>query len=181
MLPDALLYNDIVSSGGGSVFAFLFCSSPIKGSPHYLQDPWQNFRRWLAIIQSKVAIFRPVLGRAFSGHPDPAGFLPAKNTDFIFSVWRGTGISVLPFLLVYVFHYQNFKSGIEAKDTLPLYLRRRRCHVAFQLLVNVGIHQHYAGDRPAPAWSAMGKFLLTTMISLGLVLSVAAHSDTSIF
>lgn len=175
----------------GSVFAFLFLLKPYqKARLIIFQDPWQDpYGDGWQIIQSKVAIGSGQFwGRGlFRGTQTQLDFLPAKNTDFIFSV-IGEELGFLGaslFLLVYVFLITRIlKVGIEAKDTFGRYICVGVAAMfAFQLLVNVGmtISIMPVTGLPLPLVSYGGSSFLTTMISLGLVLSVAAHSDTSIF
>jgi rod shape determining protein RodA len=187
------LHLAVMGVGGiiGSVLAFLFVLKPYQKSRLIIfRDPWQDpFDDGWQIIQSKVAVgsgqFR---GRGlFKGTQTQLDFLPEKNTDFIFSVigeelgFLGASI----FLLVYVFLiWRVLKVAMEAKDSFGRYLCVGvAAMLSFQLLVNVGmtISIMPVTGLPLPLISYGGSSFLTTMISLGLVLSVAAHKDTSIF
>lgn len=180
-----------VAGAIGSVFAFLFLLKPYQKTRLIIfQDPWQDpYGYGWQIIQSKVAIGSgQFLGRGlFKGTQTQLDFLPAKNTDFIFSVigeelgFMGASL----FLLVYIFLITRIlKIGMEAKDNFGRYICVGvAAMLAFQLLVNVGmtISIMPVTGLPLPLVSYGRSSFLTTMISLGLVLSVAAHSDTSIF
>ena len=180
-----------VSGAIGSVLAFLFVLKPYQKTRLIIfRDPWQDpYHYGWQIIQSKVAIgsgqFR---GRGlFKGTQTQLDFLPAKNTDFIFSVigeelgFLGASI----FLLIYVFMILRIlRVATAAKDNFGRYICVGvAAMLSFQLLVNVGmtISIMPVTGLPLPLISYGGSSFLTTMISLGLVLSVAAHSDTSLF
>lgn len=174
-----------------SVLAFFFVLQPYqKNRLIIFRDPWQDPKGvgW-QIIQSKVAIgsgqFR---GRGlFQGTQNQLGFLAEKRTDFIFSV-LGEELGFLGaaiFLLVYLFMiWQIFKVGMGAKDNFGRFICVGVAAIlSFQLLVNVGMNISImpVTGIPLPLLSYGGSSFLTTMISLGLVLSVAAHKDTSMF
>jgi len=187
------LHLAVLSAAGAiaSVLAFIFVLKDYqKGRLIIFMDPWQDpLKLGWQIIQSKVAIgsgqFR---GRGlFQGTQNQLDFLPEKHTDFIFSVvGEELGfVGAALFLLVYLFLiWQIFRVGMEAKDNFGRYI----CvgvgaMLTFQLLVNVGmtISIMPVTGLPLPLLSYGGSSFLATMISLGLVLSIAAHKDTSMF
>lgn len=175
----------------GSILAFLFVLKPYQKTRLIIfRDPWQDpqDKGW-QIIQSKVAIgsgqFR---GRGlFQGTQNQLDFLPEKHTDFIFSVLgEELGfIGAALFLLVYLFMiWQILKVAMDAKDDFGRFICVGVAAMfVFQLLVNVGmtISIMPVTGIPLPLLSYGGSSFLTTMISLGLVLSVASHKDTSMF
>jgi rod shape determining protein RodA len=180
--------------GGGivaSVLGYLFFLKDYqKARLIIFRDPWQDpLGLGWQIIQSKVAIGSgQFTGRGlFRGTQIQLGFLPAKKTDFIFSVigeelgFLGSSI----FLLVYVLMiWQVLKVALEAKDSFGRYISVGvAAMLSFQLLVNVGmtISIMPVTGLPLPLVSYGGSSFLATMLALGLVLSVAAHKDTSIF
>lgn len=187
------LHLAVLSVAGviGSVLAFFYVLEPYqKNRLIIFRDPWQDPQKlgW-QIIQSKVAIgsgqFR---GRGlFQGTQTQLNFLPAKHTDFIFSVvGEELGfVGAVLFLLAYLFLiWQIFKVGSDAKDNFGrLICVGVASMLTFQLLVNVGmtISIMPVTGIPLPLLSYGGSSFLTTMIALGLVLSVAAHKDTSMF
>lgn len=187
------LHMAVLGVGGviASVLAFFFVLQPYqKNRLIIFRDPWQDPRGlgW-QIIQSKVAIgsgqFR---GRGlFQGTQNQLDFLPEKHTDFIFSVigeelgFLGAALFLLVYLLMI---WQILRVGMEAKDNLGRYICVGvAAMLVFQLLVNVGmtISIMPVTGIPLPLLSYGGSSFLTTMISLGLVLSVASHKDTSLF
>ena len=94
-------------------------------------------------------------------------------------------VGAVLFLLAYLFLiWQIFKVGSDAKDNFGrLICVGVASMLTFQLLVNVGmtISIMPVTGIPLPLLSYGGSSFLTTMIALGLVLSVAAHKDTSMF
>ena len=183
-----------VMGGGaviGSVLAFLFVLRPYqKFRLIIFQDPWQDpFGLGWQIIQSKVAIGSGQLqGRGLlGGTQTQLEFIPAQKTDFIFSA-IGEQLGFLGstiFLAVYVFMiWRVLKVAAEAKDDFGRYLCVGvAAMLAFQMLVNVGmtISIMPVTGLPLPLVSYGGSSFISTMLALGLVLSVAAHKDTSIF
>lgn len=174
-----------------AVLGFLFVLRPYQKSRLIIfRDPWQDpFGLGWQIIQSKVAIGSGQFqGRGlFRGTQTQLEFIPAQKTDFIFSA-IGEQLGFLGgsvFLLVYVFMiWRVLKVATEAKDAFGRYLSVGvAAMLSFQLLVNVGmtISIMPVTGLPLPLVSYGGSSFLTTMLALGLVLSVAAHRDTSIF
>lgn len=187
------LHLAVLSVGGiiASVLAFFFVLQPYqKNRLIIFRDPWQDpLDLGWQIIQSKVAIGSGQFsGRGlFQGTQTQLDFLPEKHTDFIFSVvGEELGfVGAALFLLVYLFLiWRIFKAGMESKDNFGRYICAGvAAMLIFQLLVNVGmtISIMPVTGIPLPLLSYGGSSFLTTMISLGLVLSVAAHKDTSLF
>lgn len=174
-----------------SVLAFLFVLEPYqKNRLIIFTDPWQDPRGmgW-QIIQSKVAVGSGQFqGRGlFKGTQNQLDFLPEKHNDFIFSViGEELGfVGATLFLLAYLFLiWRVMKVGMEAKDNFGRYICvGTAAMLIFQLLVNVGmtISIMPVTGLPLPLISYGGSSFLATIIALGLVLSVAAHKDTSIF
>lgn len=180
-----------VSGAIAGVLAYLFVLKPYqKNRLIIFRDPWQDPQDmgW-QIIQSKVAIgsgqFR---GRGlFQGTQNQLDFLPEKHTDFIFSVLgEELGfVGAALFLLVYLFMiWQILRVAMDAKDNFGRFICVGvAAMLSFQLLVNTGmtISIMPVTGIPLPLLSYGGSSFLATMISLGLVLSVASHKDTSMF
>lgn len=175
----------------GSIWAFLFLFKDYQQNRLIIfLDPWQNPQGpgW-QIIQSKVAVGSgQFMGRGlFQGTQNQLNFLPEKHTDFIFSVvGEELGfVGAAALLLLYLFLiWQVFKVGLAAKDNLGRYICVGVASMLlFQLVVNVGmtISIMPVTGLPLPLISYGGSSLLATAIGLGLVLSVAAHKDTSMF
>src|SRR5690554_3134478 len=187
------LHLRVLSVGGiiASVFAFLFVLKPYQKSRLIIfRDPSQDyFGDGWQIIQSKIAIgsgqFR---GRGlFQGTQNHLDFLPEKHTDFIFSVvgeelgFIGAALFLLVYLLMIL---QILRVGMSAKDSFGRYLCIGVASMLiFQVLVNVGmtISIMPVTGIPLPLISYGGSSFLATIVGLGLVLSVSAHRDTSIF
>lgn len=183
----------VLGSSGviGSVLGFLFVLKPYQKSRLIIfRDPGQDpFGLGWQIIQSKVAVGSGQFGGRglFGGTQTKLDFLPAKKTDFIFSVigeqlgFLGASIFLLVYLLLI---WRVLKVAMEAKDPFGRYLCVGvAAMLSFQLLVNVGmtISIMPVTGLPLPLISYGGSSFLATMLALGLVLSVAAHKDTSIF
>ena len=187
------LHLAVLSVGGviASVLAFFFVLQPYqRGRLIIFTDPWQDpWGDGWQIIQSKVAIGSGQFqGRGlFQGTQNQLNFLPEKHTDFIFSVvgeelgFVGAALVLLAYLYLIS---QIFRIGVEAKDSMGRYICVGvAAMITFQLLVNVGmtISIMPVTGLPLPLLSYGGSSLLATSIGLGLVLSVAAHKDTSMF
>lgn len=187
------LHLAVLSAGGlvSAVLGFLFLLKPYqKARLIIFRDPWQDpFNDGWQIIQSKVAIGSGQFqGRGlFQGTQTQLDFLPAKQTDFIFSVigeqlgFLGSSLFLLAYILLI---WRILKVAMEAKDEFGRFICVGvAAMLSFQLLVNVGmtISIMPVTGVPLPLVSYGGSSFLTTMLALGLVLSVAAHKDTSIF
>jgi len=187
------LHLAVLSVAGviASVLAFLFVLKPYqKNRLIIFLDPWKDpLDHGWQIIQSKVAIGSGQFsGRGlFRGTQNQLDFLPEKHTDFIFSVvGEELGfVGAVLFLLAYAFLiWRILKVAAEAKDKFGRYICTGVAAMfTFQALVNIGmtISIMPVTGIPLPLLSYGGSSFLTSMISLGLVLSVAAHRDTSIF
>jgi len=187
------LHLGVLSLSGfiASVLAYLFVFKDYQQQRLAIfLDPWQDLHGmgW-QIIQSKIAVGSGQFwGRGlFQGTQNQLNFLPEKHNDFIFSViGEELGFfGAVALLAVYLFMiWKVFQVALEAKD---LYGRFICVGVAsmlvFQLMVNVGmtISVMPVTGLPLPLISYGGSSLLATFIGLGLVLSVAAHRDTSLF
>lgn len=187
------LHLGVLSLAGaiGGVLAFFYAFKPYQQNRLIIfLDPWQDLHSggW-QIIQSKVAVGSGQFwGRGlFQGTQNQLNFLPEKHTDFIFSVvGEELGfVGAAALLVFYLFViWRVFKIGVEAKDMLGRYICVGVASMLlFQLVVNVGmtISIMPVTGLPLPLISYGGSSLLATAIALGLVLSVAAHKDTSMF
>src|SRR5690606_30086348 len=93
----------------------------------------------------------------------------------------GASLFLLAYLLML---WQILKVGMEAKDNFGRFICVGvAAMLSFQLLVNAGmtISIMPVTGIPLPLLSYGGSSFLTTMTSLGLVLSVASHKDSSMF
>ncbi|RKD29065.1 rod shape-determining protein RodA [Thermohalobacter berrensis] len=137
------------------------------------------------VTQSKIAIGSgKIFGRGlFDGVQTQYGFLPEKQTDFIFAVIGeelgfvgGLALILLFFLLLYKF----IKIAKNAKDLYgSLIVIGVTSMMAFHIIENIGMTMGLVPVTgiPLPFISYGGTFLLTNMISVGLVLSVGLRKD----
>jgi rod shape determining protein RodA len=132
------------------------------------------------ILQSKIAIGSGGLaGRGFGkGSQSQLRFLPARHTDFVFSV-IGEEFGFLGILAAIAVYFlllaRLFKSVGQSRDRAGVYIIfMTSCLIAFQFLVNVlmivGILP-IAGI-PLPFLSYGGSSLLANVMAVGLVLNV---------
>ena len=187
------LHLAVLSLSGliGTVLAFLFLFKEYQQQRLAIfLDPWQDLQGmgW-QIIQSKIAVGSGQFwGRGlFQGTQNQLDFLPEKHTDFIFSViGEELGfLGAVALLAAYLFMiWKVFQVALEAKDLFGrLLCTGVASMLVFQLVVNVGmtISVMPVTGLPLPLISYGGSSLLATCIGMGLVLSVAAHRDTSLF
>ncbi len=132
------------------------------------------------VLQSKIAIGSGgLLGKGFmKGSQSQLKFLPARHTDFIFSVlgeefgFVGVMVSLgLYFLLL----ARIFRSVTKSRDRAGLYIIfLAGCMIAFPFLINVLmiIGLFPITGVPIPLLSYGGSSLLSTYLAVGLVVNV---------
>jgi rod shape determining protein RodA len=112
------------------------------------------------------------------GNQKNGGFLPAQDTDFIFSViseeWGfiGAGVIILLFLVII---YRGINVIFNAKDMIgSLIATGITSMFFFHILINIGmaIGIMPVMGLPLPFLSSGGSFLLTCMMATGLLLNV---------
>lgn len=133
------------------------------------------------VIQAVIAIGSGgVLGRGFGrGTQSHLQFLPSRHTDFIFASlseeWGLTGCLVL--LIIFGFlAYRIVKILVTANDNLGILICAGvLTMLLFQTTVNIGMNLGLMPITgiPLPLISSGGSSLVVTMISLGLVQSIA--------
>jgi rod shape determining protein RodA len=132
------------------------------------------------IIQSKVAVGSGgALGQGFlQGTQKKLAFLPARHTDFIFSVvgeefgFLGT-VAVLALFTVLI--ARGFRIAAAARDPFAgLTAVGILSMLAFQVFVNIGVALGLVPvtGLPLPIYSYGGTSLVTTLASLGVVMGV---------
>lgn len=136
------------------------------------------------VIQSKIAVGSGQLwGKGYlEGTQNQMGFLPTKSTDFIFSVISeefGFIGSMLVVLLLFALIWRCFTIARRADNAYGRYI----CigvgaMFLFHVFENVGmcIGLMPVTGIPLPFMSYGGTSLVTNMIAVGLVLSVAYHN-----
>jgi rod shape determining protein RodA len=132
------------------------------------------------VLQSKIAIGSGGLfGKGFRrGSQSQLRFLPARHTDFVFSVigeeFGFAGI-LAAIVLYYLFLARLFKSVGQSRDRAGVYITFLAASlVAFQFFVNVLmiIGLLPIAGIPLPLLSYGGSSLLATFLAVGLVLNV---------
>lgn len=136
------------------------------------------------VIQSKIAVGSGQLwGKGYlEGTQNQMGYLPEKHTDFIFSViseeFGFIGAMILVIALFFLI-YRCFKVAQKADNTFGRYI----CvgvgaMLLFHTFENVGmcIGLMPVTGIPLPFISYGGTSMLTNLVSIGLVMSVAYHN-----
>ncbi len=132
------------------------------------------------ILQSKIALGSGgILGKGFiRGTQSQLKFLPARHTDFVFSVvgeeFGFVGVIVVLFLYA-VFLARLFLAAGKSRDRAGVYIIFMvSLMIAFQLLVNVAmvIGLFPIVGIPLPLLSYGGSSLLVNFLGVGLVLNI---------
>jgi rod shape determining protein RodA len=132
------------------------------------------------VLQSKIAIGSGgVLGKGFTrGTQSQLKFLPARHTDFIFSVigeeFGFLGAAAV-LLIYFAFLSRLFRSAAKARDRTGVYIVFMvGLMIAFQLLINVAmvIGIFPVVGVPLPLLSYGGSSLLANFLGVSLVLNV---------
>lgn len=144
----------------------------------------EPMKRGYHVIQSKIAVGSGQLwGQGYlSGMQNQMGYLPTRHTDFIFSViseeFGFIGASLLVIAL-FVLIYRCFKVAQKADNTFGRYI----CvgvgaMLLFHTFENIGmcIGLMPVTGIPLPFISYGGTAMVTDMIAVGLVMSVAYHN-----
>jgi len=136
-------------------------------------------------IQSKMAVGNGMIfGRGlFKGTQSQFGFLPEKQTDFIFSVLAEElgFIGVVVLLTLYaIMLFKCINIARDAKDDLGSYITTGVTFMlAFHIFANIGmtIGLMPVTGKPLPFVSYGGTFMLSNMMAIGLVLNVNMRRD----
>jgi rod shape determining protein RodA len=131
-------------------------------------------------IQSEIAVGSGgVTGKGYrAGSQSQLGYLPARQTDFIFSVlaeelgFLGVAVMLGLYLLVL---WRGFEAAQMARDRAGAFLAAGiTAGIAFQVVYNVAMVAGLVPVKglPLPLMSYGGSSLLSTFIGLGLVLNV---------
>ena len=132
------------------------------------------------VLQSKIAIGSGGLaGKGFKkGSQSQLRFLPARHTDFIFSVlgeeFGFVGVFFV-FLSYFFFLARIFRSIGKSRDRAGIYIVfMAACMLSFQFLINVMmiVGLFPITGVPIPMLSYGGSSLLTTFVVVGLVVNV---------
>jgi rod shape determining protein RodA len=143
-------------------------------------DPWGT--GW-HIMQSKIAIGSGgLLGKGIlHGTQKKLEFLPQRHTDFVYSV-IGEELGLLGCVAVLLVFYVMIRRTISLAKTCNNRFSSLACiglisYITFQTVVNVGMTlgiMPVAGI-PLPFVSYGGSSMLFTLVSVGLLLSIARH------
>ncbi len=135
------------------------------------------------IIQSKVAIGSGGFTGAgyMKGTQTQLRFLPQQHTDFIFALageeFGLIGTSVI-LLLFFIYGWRGFRIANRAKTTFAsLVAVGITSMIIYHILVNIGmtIGLMPVTGLPLPFLSYGGSFLITCLISTGILLSIGIH------
>lgn len=132
------------------------------------------------IIQSKIAIGSGfIFGKGWlSGTQNQLNFLPERHTDFIFSVIGEEGGFIGCALLIGLYCVLIYRGLRIAQTTGDTYGKIMTTGIATmlacQIIVNIGMAAGFMPvvGLPLPLMSYGGSSLLTTLVSIGLLLSV---------
>jgi len=135
------------------------------------------------VIQSMIAIGSGNLfGKGlFGGSQTQLNFLPARHTDFIFSVIGeefGFVGGALVLALFFVVFWRGGRILLQAKDTVgSLLVAGVLSMLFFHVLINIGMTLGLmpVTGLPLPLISYGGTSVLATLIAIGLVLNVGLH------
>lgn len=130
--------------------------------------------------QSQIAVGSGgFLGKGYQqGSQSQLGYLPARQTDFIFSVWAEEMgfLGVLVVLGLYLFVlWRCFETALLARDRVGAFLAAGlTATLAFQVVYNVSMVAGLVPVKglPLPLMSYGGSSVLSSLFSLGLILSV---------
>ena len=135
------------------------------------------------VIQSKIAMGSGFLfGKGWlSGTQSRLNFLPERHTDFIFSVvgeeWGFLGTSVCLGLFAF-FCVRSLRIAVETRDPYGrLLVVGLVTMLAIHTVVNVGmsVGMMPVVGLPLPFLSYGGSWLLTTLVAVGMILSVSVR------
>jgi cell division protein FtsW len=131
-------------------------------------------------LQSKIAIGSGgVLGTGLMGSRQKLLFLPAPHTDFIYAVvGEETGLVGAVLLLggFVIILWRGIRTYIRAEDNFGRYLALSVCVcVVIQALVNISVVLDLLPNKgiPLPFISSGGSSLLSTLLLMGMLLSVS--------
>lgn len=138
-----------------------------------------------AVIQSKIAIGSgQIFGKGWlEGTQSQLNFLPERHTDFIFAVLAeeaGFVGCVLLLVLYFIILFRGIKISQMARDD---YGKLVACGIVamigFHIFVNIGMTLGLlpATGLPLPFMSYGGSFLLTMVLSVGMLMNIYAYNS----
>ena len=184
---------DLIQLFAMVVFGLVALVLLILREPYRLQRLWTFFHPELdpsgssyQVIQALIALASGgIFGKGLGASSQKFGNVPAVHTDTIMAILGEelglVGCLVLIGLFV-LLAYRGFKVALEASDSFGTILASGlTCSLILQALVNMAVVTAtlpYAGV-PLPFISYGGSSLLTSMISVGLLLSVSRGPGTT--
>ncbi|MDD6485305.1 MAG: rod shape-determining protein RodA [Clostridiales bacterium] len=150
----------------------------------FLNPDLDPLNRGYNVIQSKIAVGSGQLwGKGYlEGTQNQMGYLPTKSTDFIFSVISeefGFIGSMIIVIMLFALIWHCFKIAKKADNAYGKYICTGVASMfLFHVFENVGmcIGLMPVTGIPLPFMSYGGTSLLTNMLAVGLVMSVAYHN-----
>ncbi len=166
------------------VYTFLLSEFQQKRIQVFLNPDLDPLGRGYNVIQSKIAVGSgQIYGKGFlEGTQNQMGYLPTKYTDFIFStIGEEFGFigAILIVLALFFIIYKCVKIAQKADNVFGRYICVGvAAMLLFHTVENVGMCMGLlpVTGIPLPFISYGGTSLLTNMIGIGLVLSVAYHN-----
>jgi rod shape determining protein RodA len=131
-------------------------------------------------IQSQIAVGSGgLLGKGYRrGTQSQLGYLPARHTDFVFSVlaeeFGFLGVTVVLSLYLLIF-WRGLETAAQARDRVGAFLATALVAVlAFQVVYNVAMVAGLVPVKglPLPLMSYGGASLISTLLAIGLILNV---------
>ena len=175
--------------GGLALFALFVDNDPVRKPPimaflnpedHKLGTGYQTWQAELALGSGGVT------GLGLGNGRQKLGFVPEHHTDFIFSIIGeelgavATLAVVLAFMVILVCGlYIAWKSGDRFGQLLGCGITFMICLQAF---INIGVVTSSLPNKglPLPFISYGGSSLVFTLVSLGLILSIANHAPETV-
>lgn len=188
-------YKYILSAAGigivGAACAWLFFLKPYQKERFFsfLNPEADPLGTGYHTIQSKIAVGSGQLfGTGYGeGIQTQMGYLPEKQTDFIFSVIceeLGFMGAIAVIALLFFIIYRIFINAHRAKDTFgEMLCTGAGAMIFFHVVENIGmcINILPITGIPLPFFSYGGSNLITSMIAIGIVLSVSLHRRNNTF
>ncbi len=175
----------------GAVVAWLFVLKPYQKERFFsfLNPEADPLGSGYHIIQSKIAVGSGQLfGTGYAqGTQTQMGYLPEKQTDFIFSVIceeLGFMGAIAVIALLFFIIYRIFIDAHRAKDTFGTILcAGAGAMLLFHTVENIGmcINLLPITGIPLPFFSYGGSNLITSLIAIGIVMSVSFHRRINTF
>ncbi len=190
MFAAKLSYKYIITAIGGTLFSipliyhFILDEFQKQRIQVFLNPELDPTRSGYNVIQSKIAIGSGgIFGKGFTqGTQNMMGYLPAKHTDFIFSVIAeefGFIGSVLTVLVLFAIISRCFSVARKADNLFGRFICTGiGAMLLFHTFENIGMCMGLmpVTGIPLPFISYGGTSLVTNLVSIGIVMSVSYHN-----